>query len=33
MSEFDNKASDWDKNLLHISRSDAIAKVLIKLSP
>lgn len=33
MSEFDNKAQDWDKNLLHIQRSEAIAKALLKIVP
>lgn len=33
MSEFDNKARDWDKNLLHIERSEAIAKALLKKVP
>lgn len=28
MSEFDNKARDWDKNLRHIERSEAIARAL-----
>jgi len=33
MSEFDNKARDWDKNLRHIERSEAIAKALLETVP
>jgi len=29
MSEFDNKAGDWDKNLMHLRRSEAIATALM----
>jgi len=33
MSEFDNKARDWDKNLRNLHRSEAIAKALIESVP
>jgi tRNA (cmo5U34)-methyltransferase len=33
MSEFDNKARDWDKNLRHIERSEAIAKAITETIP
>ena len=33
MSEFDNKARDWDKNQRHIDRSEAIAKAMLKTVP
>ncbi|MEI6749213.1 MAG: class I SAM-dependent methyltransferase [Bacteroidales bacterium] len=33
MSEFDNKARDWDKNLRNIERSEAIAKALSETIP
>ncbi|HEX7412386.1 MAG TPA: class I SAM-dependent methyltransferase [Bacteroidales bacterium] len=33
MSEFDNKARDWDKNLRNIERSEAIAKAILKTVP
>jgi len=29
MSEFDNRAGDWDKNLMHLRRSEAIATALM----
>jgi len=29
MSEFDNRAGDWDKNLMHLRRSEAIAIALM----
>jgi tRNA (cmo5U34)-methyltransferase len=33
MSEFDDKARDWDKNLRHIERSEAIAKAMGETIP
>ncbi len=33
MSEFDDKARDWDKNLRHILRSEAIAKSIEETIP
>lgn len=33
MSEFDNRAGDWDKNLIHVKRSEAIATELVKGVP
>jgi len=33
MSEFDNKARDWDNNPRHIERSEAIAKALLETIP
>jgi len=33
MSEFDIKARDWDKNLMHSQRSEAIAKALTETIP
>ena len=33
MSEFDNRAGDWDKNQMHIKRSEAIASELISRVP
>lgn len=33
MSEFDNKARDWDKNLQHLERAEAIADALQKTIP
>jgi tRNA (cmo5U34)-methyltransferase len=33
MSEFDDKARDWDKNLRHIERSEAIAKAIVETIP
>ena len=33
MSEFDNRAGDWDKNQMHIRRSEAIATELINRVP
>jgi tRNA (cmo5U34)-methyltransferase len=33
MSEFDNRAGDWDKNLIHVKRSEAIATELVKRVP
>lgn len=33
MSEFDQKATNWDKDQIHIQRSEAIAKELIKTIP
>lgn len=33
LSEFDNRAGDWDKNQMHIRRSEAIASELIKRIP
>ena len=33
MSEFDNRAGDWDKNQIHIQRSEAIATELINRVP
>jgi tRNA (cmo5U34)-methyltransferase len=33
MSEFDQKARDWDKNLQHTERSEAIAQALLKTIP
>jgi tRNA (cmo5U34)-methyltransferase len=33
MSEFDDKARDWDKNLRHIERSEAIAKAMAETIP
>ena len=33
MSEFDQKATDWDKDQIHIQRSEAIASELLKMIP
>lgn len=33
MSEFDNKAAEWDKNPMHWERSEAIAKAFLKMVP
>ena len=33
MNDFDNKAADWDLNPMHLDRSLAIAKEIIKLVP
>lgn len=33
MSEFDQKATDWDKNQIHIQRSEAIANGLLTMIP
>lgn len=33
MSEFDNRAEDWDKNLIHVKRSEAIATELLSRIP
>jgi ubiquinone/menaquinone biosynthesis C-methylase UbiE len=33
MSEFDNKAAEWDKNPMHWSRSEAIVKEIIEIIP
>jgi 2-polyprenyl-3-methyl-5-hydroxy-6-metoxy-1,4-benzoquinol methylase len=33
LSEFDNRAGDWDKNQMHIRRSEAIATELINRVP
>jgi tRNA (cmo5U34)-methyltransferase len=33
MSEFDNRAGDWDKNLIHVKRSEAIATELVNRIP
>ncbi|MDP4290675.1 MAG: class I SAM-dependent methyltransferase [Bacteroidota bacterium] len=33
MNEFDNKAKDWDKNQLHIWRSEAIANEMVNRIP
>jgi len=33
MSEFDKKAKDWDKEQIHIERSEAIAKSLLDMIP
>ena len=33
MSEFDARAREWDKNLIHIERSQAIAEELQKMIP
>jgi ubiquinone/menaquinone biosynthesis C-methylase UbiE len=33
MSEFDTKATDWDKDLIHTKRSEAIAKELLTMIP
>jgi ubiquinone/menaquinone biosynthesis C-methylase UbiE len=33
MSEFDQKAKEWDKNLMHIERTRAVAKKLLEMVP
>ncbi|MFZ4401109.1 MAG: class I SAM-dependent methyltransferase [Bacteroidales bacterium] len=33
MSEFDSRAREWDKNKMHLERSQAIAKELMKMIP
>jgi len=33
MSLFDNRAKDWDKNQMHLMRSEAIANELVKIIP
>lgn len=33
MSEFDSKAQDWDKNQMHVKRSEAIATALLDRLP
>jgi len=33
MSEFDSRAGDWDKNQIHVKRSEAIATELVKRVP
>ena len=33
MSEFDAKARDWDKNILYIERSEAVAKAILQMVP
>jgi 2-polyprenyl-3-methyl-5-hydroxy-6-metoxy-1,4-benzoquinol methylase len=33
MSEFDNRAGDWDKNQIHVKRSEAIAAALLNRLP
>lgn len=33
LNEFDAKARDWDKNLMHIERSEAIAEALLQMVP
>lgn len=33
MSEFDNRARDWDNNPMHWERSEAIAKTFLKMVP
>jgi ubiquinone/menaquinone biosynthesis C-methylase UbiE len=33
MSEFDNKAAEWDKNPMHWSRSEAIVNEIIEIIP
>lgn len=33
MSEFDSRARDWDKNKIHVERSEAIATELLKRLP
>jgi tRNA (cmo5U34)-methyltransferase len=33
MNEFDAKAGNWDKNLIHLERSQAIARELLKMVP
>ncbi|MBN1789708.1 MAG: methyltransferase domain-containing protein [Bacteroidales bacterium] len=33
LNEFDAKARDWDKNLAHIERSEAIAEALLQMVP
>lgn len=33
MSEFDQKARDWDKNRMHLERTEAVAKLLQELIP
>jgi len=33
MSEFDQKAKEWDKNQMHIERTQAVARKLLEMAP